>query len=175
MRVDLSSHRTSRSRTLAALAAVIQGGGAPEELGACAEALSAEVGGDQEGDPVWAFAGLLDALAMLMRWAPAVAAADPNPTRFHDAGRVRAKGVVSKRDSLWPDQLVVAAEKIAGSSAPEERHRVCWCTLFSSAARSILGCGTSGHALVRTPARCGEGVATWTRTCSLLDRRLWTR
>jgi hypothetical protein len=74
--------------------------------------------GGIRGEVVWAYAELLDALALASRWEPAIRQADPDADRFARAVRLRARDVLdAERRITWPAPLVEAATLLADLTA----------------------------------------------------------
>jgi hypothetical protein len=77
-------------------------------------------GGDIRGDSVWAYAELLEALALASQWEPAIRQADANADRFARAVRLRAQDVLNaKRRTTWPAPLAEAATLLADLATPQ--------------------------------------------------------
>ena len=66
-----------------------------------------------EGDVVWAFAELVEALTHAVRWIDAAWSAQEDATRHATAARLRAGRVLTPIDDQWPSALREAAQQLA--------------------------------------------------------------
>ena len=65
-----------------------------------------------EGDVVWAFGELVEALSHAVRWTDAAWNAETDATRHATAARLRATQATSSADDLWPNALREAAKQL---------------------------------------------------------------
>jgi hypothetical protein len=113
-----------RASTVATLTAMSTGDSPPGMLEVGARDHRSLPGGDIRGDSVWAYAELLEALALASQWEPAIRQADANADRFARAVRLRAQDVLNaKRRTTWPAPLAEAATLLADLATPARKGR----------------------------------------------------
>ena len=101
---------SARGALLEALAATADGRRDADLLESALTRLQTAVGPSQDGDVVWAFIELTEALAHAIRWTQGVWSAEEDAARHATAARLRANRALSSMDDRWPSALREAAQ-----------------------------------------------------------------
>ena len=122
MREDSSRRLSWRTEAIAALDLAAKGRGRPADIEAIASALTYQAVGAVEGDPVWAFGELLEALAKAIPWNTAIRDADSRQETYPRAARARASAALAARQpgQWWPPKLVEAAQLLRELCSPDD-------------------------------------------------------
>lgn len=102
----------ARNALVDALGAVADGGRDAGLLESALAELHDAAGSLLEGDVVWAYAELVEALLHAVRWTDAVWSAEEDATRHVAAARLRASRALSSIDDRYPITLREAAQKL---------------------------------------------------------------
>ena len=102
----------ARRALLDSLAAIAGGSRDAGLLDSALTRFRTAAGSLHDGDVVWAFVELAEALAHAVRWAQAVWSAEPDAARHATAARLRADRVSSSMDDRWPSALREAAQEV---------------------------------------------------------------
>ena len=103
----------ARSALIEALIAIADGSRDAGPIESALTVYRTAAGELREGDVVWAFAELVEALAHAVRWNDAAWSAEQDATRHATAARLRADRVLPAVDDQWPSALREAAQELA--------------------------------------------------------------
>ena len=102
----------ARNTLVDALVAVADGSRDAGRLESALGGFRSVSGSLNEGDIVWAFAELVEALTHAVRWTDAAWNAEPDAARHATAARLRATQAALSADDLWPGALREAAAQL---------------------------------------------------------------
>ena len=102
----------ARDALVEALSAIASGGRDAGLLESALARLRTTAGSLREGDVVWVFVELVEALAHAVRWTDAAWSAEQDADRHTTAARLRAGRTSSSTDDRWPSALREAAAKL---------------------------------------------------------------
>ena len=102
----------ARNALVEALSAIASGGRDAGPLESALERFRTAAGSLHEGDVVWVFVELVEALARAIRWTDAAWSAEQDADRYATAARLRAGRTASSTDDRWPRGLREAAAQL---------------------------------------------------------------
>ena len=103
----------ARNALIDALNAIADGSRDAGPIESALAAYRTAAGERREGDVVWAFAELVEALTHAVRWIDAAWSAEEDATRHATAARLRADRVLPAINHQWPSALREAAQQLA--------------------------------------------------------------
>jgi len=98
-----------REAAIAALRGALSGEDSAHALDEAAAAIRSVPGGRQQGDAAWAYAEMLEVVAMGVRWGGAVRSGEQDADRFVRAAKLRARQVLVACEGSLSENLVEAA------------------------------------------------------------------
>lgn len=120
-RIDPAIRLAARAAASAALSQVVAGEANAAGLERAAQLTAALPQGMMPGTPTWAYAEVLGALAMGVRWQPAVRAAESDADRYRRAAIARATDVeTAGLEAAWPEGLREAAGVLAAVKSADD-------------------------------------------------------